>query len=147
MVAAVSRLSMMFAVALASACAQPTPAPDHPSAPSARPSICDAQVARVWHGRTVNAKADEYDAYLKQGIAKFPTIAGNLGYQMMRETIGDETHFTVISYWASRDAIHAYAGADISRVHALPRDAELLIDPEPTVKNYDLAVQTIGCSR
>jgi hypothetical protein len=37
-------------------------------------------------------------------------------------------------------------GADISRVQALPRDAERLIDPEPTVKNYDLAMRAIGCS-
>jgi heme-degrading monooxygenase HmoA len=144
----VRRLSILFAVAAMSACAGQTPAPDHPTSPAAspaRPSICDARVGRVWHGRTVNAKADEYDAYLKAGIAKFPSIKGNVGYQMMRETIGEETHFTVISYWVSRDSIHAYAGANISRVHALPRDAELLIDPEPTVKNYDLAVQAVGC--
>jgi len=102
------------------------------------------QVARVWHGRTTNAKADEYAKYLADAIKKFRTIPGNLGYEMGRETIGDETHFTVVSYWASRDAIHAYAGADIQKTRALPRDAEFLVDPEPTVKNYDLVVRDLA---
>jgi heme-degrading monooxygenase HmoA len=118
----------------------------HPAAPST-PSLCRATIARVWHGRTPNVKAEEYAAYLAAAITKFPTIPGNLGYQMMRETVGDETHFSVISYWVSRDAIHGYAGADIAATRALPRDAEYLIDPEPQVKNYDLSTDGLGCGR
>ncbi len=134
-------------MALATACAGRPPAPDHPTATAAAaaPALCEAQIARVWHGRTPNAKAEEYAAYLAGAITKFPTIPGNLGYQMMRETIGDETHFSVISYWKSRDSIHAYAGADISMTHNLPRDPEFLIDLEPHVKNYDLVVKAVGC--
>ena len=49
-----------------------------------------------------------------------------------------------ISYWTSRDAIHAYAGADIRKTRNLPRDAEFLIDPEQTVMNYDLVVNDMG---
>ena len=60
---------------------------------------------------------------------------------MMRERDGAVTHFAVISYWESREAIHAYAGAEIAKVHALPRDAEFLIEPEATVHNYDLVDQ------
>ena len=60
---------------------------------------------------------------------------------MMRERDGAVTHFAVISYWESRAAIHAYAGAEIAKVHALPRDAEFLIEPEATVHNYDLVDQ------
>ena len=75
-----------------------------------------------------------------EAIKKFRALPGNRGYQMMREDAGAETHFQVISYWDSREAIHGYAGADISRVRPLPRDNEFLIDPEPTVRNYDLVV-------
>src|SRR5262249_18759063 len=100
---------------------------------------------RVWHGRTPLAKTEEYARYLGDALPKFRTLPGNLGYQMMRETIGEETHFMVISYWETRDAVHAYAGTDISRTHNLPRDPQFLIDLEPTVKNYDLAVQNTGC--
>jgi heme-degrading monooxygenase HmoA len=101
-------------------------------------------VARVWHGRTPNAKADEYARYLTAGAVKFRTIPGNLGYQVVRETIGPETHFMVVSYWASRDAIHGYAGEDIRKTRHLPRDAEFLIDPEQTVMNYEVMVNDLG---
>ncbi|WP_394831079.1 antibiotic biosynthesis monooxygenase [Pendulispora rubella] len=109
------------------------------------PLVCQAKIARQWRGKTTNAKADEYAAYLADAIKKFRTIKGNLGYQMMRETIGAETHFSVISYWESREAIKAYAGEDISRTRVAPRDPEFIIDPEMTVKNYDLAGADIGC--
>jgi heme-degrading monooxygenase HmoA len=103
-------------------------------------------IARVWHGRTSNAKAEEYARYLGEAIRKFRTLPGNRGYQMMRETVGEETHFLVISYWENRDSIHAYAGEDIRQVHALPRDAEFLLEPERTVMNYDLVTTDFGPS-
>jgi heme-degrading monooxygenase HmoA len=109
------------------------------------PASCAARIARVWHGRTPNGKADAYATYLADAITKFRSIPGNLGYQMMRETAGAETHFLVISYWASREAIRAYAGDDIQKTHSLPRDPEFLIDPEQTVMNYELAVVNLDC--
>ncbi len=100
-------------------------------------------IARVWHGRVSAAKADEYAKYLAESIKKFRAIPGNRGYQMMREEAGTEAHFMVISFWNSRDAIHGYAGADISMVRPLPRDSEFLIEPEATVRNYDLVVNEL----
>ena len=35
------------------------------------------------------------------------------------------------------------AGSDISKVRPLPRDAEFLIEPEATVRNYDLVVDEL----
>jgi len=68
-------------------------------------------VARMWHGRTLTSKADEYYAYLKQaGIDKIEAIEGNLGAQVLRRTDGNTTEFTVISYWESREAIKRFAG-------------------------------------
>src|SRR6266478_2514424 len=78
-------------------------------------------IARVWHGRVSAARGDEYAKYLAESIKKFRAIPGNRGYQMMREDAGTEAHFMVISFWNSRDAIHGYAGADISMVRPLPR--------------------------
>ncbi|WP_437311022.1 antibiotic biosynthesis monooxygenase family protein [Sorangium sp. So ce388] len=127
--------------------AAPTAPPANPSTPAAAPSSCAARIARVWHGRTRNDKAEEYTAYISSALPKFRTIPGNLGYQLMRETVGAETHFMVISYWRSRDDIRAYAGDDIRKTRHLPRDAELLIDPEQAVMNYDLAVINLDCPR
>jgi len=84
---------------------------------SARPG--KPVIARTWHGKTRKAKADEYEQYLTAAIKKFPTIKGNLGYQLMRldsSLDGDEyLEFQVISYWDSLESIHAYAGADVRR--------------------------------
>jgi quinol monooxygenase YgiN len=136
--------------ASAPAATTPATADDAQLAPAlaapVRPPICGARIARLWHGRVPNEKADAYTVYIADVITKFRSIRGNLGYQMMRETIGAETHFVVISYWASRDAIKAYAGEDIRKTRAAPRDPEFLIEPEPTVMNYDLAATDLaGC--
>ena len=104
-------------------------------------------IARAWHGKTPRAKADEYEKYLTAAVTKFPSIAGNLGYQVMRLDGGPDgdgySEFQVISYWESKDAIRAYAGDDIRRTHNLPRDPEFLVDLEPQVRNYDLRVEAI----
>ncbi|WP_437313081.1 antibiotic biosynthesis monooxygenase family protein [Sorangium sp. So ce385] len=127
--------------------AAPAAPPAAPAAPAAAPASCAARVARVWHGRTPSDKAEAYTAYISSALPKFRAIPGNLGYQLMREAVGPETHFMVISYWRSRDDIRAYAGDDIRKTRHLPRDAEFLIDPEQTVMNYDLAVIDLDCPR
>jgi heme-degrading monooxygenase HmoA len=136
---------LTFALLAVTGCAASTAAPARSAAPGA--SLCSATIARVWHGRTPVARGDDYAARLAESIKKFREIPGNRGYQMMRETIGDETHFTVISYWADRDAIRGYAGDDIRKTRHTPYDPEFLIEPEQTVKNYDLAVQSLDCPR
>jgi heme-degrading monooxygenase HmoA len=99
-------------------------------------------VARMWHGRTLTAKADEYYAYLKQaGIDRIEAIEGNLGAQVLRRTDGNTTEFTVISYWESREAIKKFAGDDIEKTHFLPKDPQYLLELEPKVKHFDVLYQ------
>ena len=96
-------------------------------------------VARMWHGRVLTSKADEYYAYLKAaGIDKIEAIEGNLGAQVLRRTDGKTTEFTVISYWESRDAIKKFAGEDIEKTHFLPKDPQYLLELEPKVKHFDV---------
>jgi heme-degrading monooxygenase HmoA len=98
-----------------------------------------ADVARVWRGRVPKSRADEYQKYLgEEGIEKIRRIAGSKGVQMFRRDEGDVSEFVVISYWPSREAIHAFAGDDIEKVHELPRDKEFLIDFPGTVRHYDI---------
>jgi heme-degrading monooxygenase HmoA len=99
----------------------------------------NAVVARLWRGRVKDARANEYERYLeKEGIAKLKAIKGNLGAELHRQSLHDgTTEFVVVSYWPNREAIHAYAGADIDKVHDLPRDKDFLIEPDKTVKNFD----------
>lgn len=96
-------------------------------------------IARIWHGRTLTSKADEYYAYLKEaGIDKIEAIDGNLGAQVLRRTEGKSTEFTVISYWESREAIKKFAGDDIEKTHFLPKDPQYLLELEPLVKHFEV---------
>jgi heme-degrading monooxygenase HmoA len=136
------RTTLLAAAVVLAACAHggthAAPASD-PVAEPPRPGI-----ARVWHGRVPAARAAEYAAYLASAVTKFRTLPGNLGYELLRDDAGPETHFMVVSYWTTKDAIRAYAGDDIAKTRSLPRDPEFLIEPEPTVRNYELALQDLA---
>jgi heme-degrading monooxygenase HmoA len=96
-------------------------------------------VARMWHGRVPDARAEEYYAYLKSaGVAKLEQIPGNRGVDVLTRSRNGVTDFIVISYWRSLDDIKAYAGADIEKTHNLPRDPEFLIDMEPNVRHFTI---------
>jgi heme-degrading monooxygenase HmoA len=84
--------------------------------------------ARIWRGRTVKSKADEYQRYLLQnGIAPLEA-KGAVGVQMLREDRDDETEFMTISYWESIEAMTGGSGGDPYQAHHLDRDAEFLIE-------------------
>lgn len=98
-------------------------------------------VARIWEGRTRESMADRYAEYLhEEGVKKLRATKGNLGVQVFRRTHDGIAEFMTISYWASRDEIRAYAGADIEMPHHLPKDAEYLLELPPSVKHFDIAV-------
>jgi heme-degrading monooxygenase HmoA len=106
-------------------------------AKGATPDGTQAHIARMWHGRVPDARATEYYDYLnREGISRIEKIPGNLGADVMTSSHDGITEFLVISYWGSLDEIKAYAGADIQKVHNLPRDTEFLIEPETTVRHF-----------
>lgn len=84
-------------------------------------------IARIWRGRTIRAKADEYARYLyEHGIRPLEEKA--LGVQMLREDREDESEFVTISYWENVEAMSRFAGSDPRRIHHLERDAEFLVE-------------------
>lgn len=102
-------------------------------------SLKEAKIARIWQGRTTDAKADEYEKYsYEEGLKKIAATPGNLGVQMLRFSKNGVTEFTTISYWASREDIKRYAGEDIEKPHHLPKDSEYLLELPEFVKNCDM---------
>lgn len=85
------------------------------------------RIARIWRGRTMPERADEYEAYnYEVGIR--PLIEKAIGVQTFREDREDETEFMTISYWESVAAMSRFTGSDPTRIHHLGRDPEFLIE-------------------
>jgi len=98
-------------------------------------------IARIWHGHTPAAKAEEYTKYIYEaGIKKIESIPGNRGVQLFRRIDDKYGDFTVISYWDSIEAIKRFAGEKYEETHNLPKDPEYLVDMEPTVKHLTVLV-------
>ena len=127
-----NRLALLFALAvlLPPGLADLAAEPERP-APRA--------IARIWRGRTLAAKADEYQAYLEaSGISKIRATPGNLGATVLRRSEGGKTEFLVMSVWESVDAIKKFAGEDYRKAVILPRDREYLLEVEPNVLHYEI---------
>jgi len=107
----------------------------------AAPQLTKKLIARIWHGQTTAAKAEEYTQYLyENGIKKIESIPGNRGAQLLRKIDDKVGDFTVISYWDSIDAIKKFAGKDYEKTHWLPKDPEYLTLMEHNVKHLDVLV-------
>jgi heme-degrading monooxygenase HmoA len=107
---------------------------------SASPSVKPGpMIARIWHGRTLTAKADEYERYLNaSGVERMLKTDGNHGVEVLRKSEGPRTDFIVISYWESIDAVKRFAGKDFEKAVILDRDREFLIEVEPNVLHYQV---------
>jgi heme-degrading monooxygenase HmoA len=98
-------------------------------------------IARIWHGQTTAAIAEEYTRYLyENGVKKIEAIPNNRGTQMFREFDGGRCDFTVISYWDSVESIKQYAGENYEKTNVLPRDPEYLLEVEPKVQHLEVLV-------
>lgn len=133
----IGRSILTLALSLAACSTTPSMAPKQSAMPAAAPHV----VARMWHGRVLEARRAEYRSYLiENGIRKLEQIPGNLGADVLERTSDGVSEFTVISYWPSLDAIRAYAGSDIEKTHNLPRDPDFLIELEPHVKHFEVVL-------
>jgi len=96
-------------------------------------------IARLWHGTTPTAKADEYLAFLqKRALPDYRSTPGNIAAYILRRAEGDVTHFSTLTYWDSLTSIEAFAGTDISRAKYYPEDTGFLLEFEPTVQHSEL---------
>jgi heme-degrading monooxygenase HmoA len=96
-------------------------------------------IARMWHGRTKAADAEEYLEYLNQsGIPDYHRTPGNLGAWVFRRVEGDVAHFITLTFWESRDVIRAFAGDNIEVARYYPEDKRYLLEFEPGVVHYEV---------
>jgi heme-degrading monooxygenase HmoA len=102
-------------------------------------------IARIWHGAVPADKQEAYRAYLeKTGVPDSRATPGNRGVTVLERREDGVAHFVFISLWESQDAIRAFAGEPLDKARYYPEDSAYLLELEPTVTHYDVAVQSPG---
>ncbi|WP_338252870.1 antibiotic biosynthesis monooxygenase [Pyrodictium abyssi] len=93
--------------------------------------------ARIWYGRVPSPQAEAYRGFLiERAVPDYEPVEGNLGVYILERREGDVTHFLVISFWESMDAIKRFAGDDVEAAKYYEEDREFLLEFEPRVQHY-----------
>ena len=97
-------------------------------------------IARIWRGRIRTGDRAAYVEYIERtGLAEYRSTPGNEGAWMLTRDLDDgTTEVVTFSFWASRDAIHGFAGDDIERAVYYPEDDRYLLDHEPPVTHFEV---------
>ncbi len=102
----------------------------------------DAVIARLWKARATRDGAQAYDAYFTRVVV--PELRAIRGFEramVLHETRGDLVEVAVITWWASLDAIRAFAGEVLTTAVVHEDAARLLIDFDPVVSHHELTYE------
>jgi heme-degrading monooxygenase HmoA len=97
-------------------------------------------IARMWHGRTLIAKADTYAALMNRlAIPDYRAIPGNLAVHILRRDDGEVAHFITFTLWESLAAIEKFAGTPVDQAKYYPEDRDFLLEFELQVLHWEVA--------
>jgi hypothetical protein len=101
-------------------------------------------ISRIWHGWTVPANADAYEALLKSeifvGIGE-RQISGYRGIQLFRREVGVEVEFVTIMWFDSLDAVRVFAGEDYEVAVVPPKARALLAHFDARSQHYEVRAE------
>lgn len=98
-----------------------------------------AMISRVWRGRTSAAKADAYQAFLKEtAYPDYGGVEGNRGWILLRRNAPDAVEFMFVSFWDSMDAVRRYAGDDTEQPKYYPEDRAALLELPERADHYEV---------
>ena len=96
-------------------------------------------VMREWRAEIRRALKDEYVRYVTDtGLLEYLQTPGNLGAVLsVRDLDAERSEMVTLSWWVDREAIKAFAGADIGKAHYYPEDDRFLLTRPDTVRHYE----------
>lgn len=95
-------------------------------------------IAGIWRCVVLSEKADRYLEHLNQFvIPAIQAAKGNEGHLVMKEKQGKLTHFLMISFWASDEALARFTGTDINLAAPSSEEKSLLITFESPARHYE----------
>jgi heme-degrading monooxygenase HmoA len=96
-------------------------------------------ISRQWHGITKPGRDAAYTHHLE--TQTFPALAmvpGFIRASILKRTVGEMSEFQIVTEWESLEAVHAFAGADIS-VAVVPEAARALLGSfDDRVAHYEI---------
>jgi hypothetical protein len=98
-------------------------------------------ISRIWHGWTLPANADAYEALLKSEIfegIQNRGIAGYRGIQLLRREKAGEVEFVTIMWFDSIDAVRLFAGEDYEAAVVPPKARALLARFDARSQHYEV---------
>lgn len=99
------------------------------------------KIARIWNARASAASVPRYVEYFHDHIVpELRAVPGYEGATVLVRPAAD-AEITVITRWASLDAIKAFAGETIDAAVVHPAAAALLTDYDRRVEHCDIALE------
>ena len=96
-------------------------------------------IARIWHGMTSAADADEYFKFVcDRAIPDYKSTEGNRGAFVLRRVEKSSAHFLTLSFWDSIESIKRFAGENYERAKYYPEDKGFLLEFEERVRHYEV---------
>jgi heme-degrading monooxygenase HmoA len=107
--------------------------------------MTNSVILRKWTGRIRTAQQDEYVGYIAEtGLGDYARTPGNLGFEMLLRDLGDgETEVTTLSWWASMEAIRAFAGATPELARYYPEDDRFLLQRPLHVEHHNVVASEL----
>ena len=98
-------------------------------------------ISRIWRGWTMPQNADAYEALLRNEI--FPgilarQIAGFRRIELFRADAEDEVEFVTVMWFASMDAVKAFAGANYETAVVPPKARAVLKRFDERSRHYEV---------
>jgi len=102
-------------------------------------------IGRIWRGRTHTEDVGAYLEVLRStGVRDYRATPGNHGIWIFTRRDGDQTEFTVLTLWSSREAIARFSGPEIEKARYYPDDVQFLLDFPSTVEHIECPLAIAG---
>jgi heme-degrading monooxygenase HmoA len=101
-------------------------------------------IGRVWHGWASAENADACEDLLRSEMFAGPaarTVPGFERVELSRSDFGDEVEFMVITWFASWEAIKAFAGEEFARARVPANVRALLSRFDERSQHYEIRIR------
>ena len=96
-------------------------------------------IMRTWRGAVRPADEQRYLGHQRDtGVSEYRATPGNVGALVLRRERDGLVEVTTVSFWASMDAVRAFAGEDPGRAKFYPGDDELLAQKDDHADHYEV---------